>query len=55
MVFGHVVQGKQFVSEIESQKVDSNHRPYADVRIANCGELVLVKGILYIGCCILFS
>jgi hypothetical protein len=23
--------------------VDSSHRPYADVRITHCGELVLLK------------
>ena len=28
---------------IENQKVDINHRPYAHVRIHNCGELVLMK------------
>lgn len=30
---------------MENQKVDTNHRPYADVRIVNSGELVrVVKG-----------
>ena len=45
VVFGRVIEGEQFVVEIENQKVDTNHRPYADVRISNSGELVLVKGI----------
>ena len=42
-MFGHVVSGQQYVTEIENQKVDANHRPYADVRISNCGELVLMR------------
>ena len=42
-MFGQVVDGHQFVLEIENQKVDASHRPYADVRISNCGELVLMK------------
>ena len=46
VVFGRVVSGQQYVNEIESQKVDANHRPYADVRISNSGELVLLKGEL---------
>ena len=44
VVFGHVVSGADYVTEMENQKVDANHRPYADVRISNCGELVLMKG-----------
>ena len=45
VVFGHVVQGQEYVVEMENQKVDTNHRPYADVRIVNSGELVrVVKG-----------
>lgn len=43
VVFGHVVAGKEYVTAVENQKVDVNHRPYADVRIKNCGELVLMK------------
>ena len=43
VVFGHVVSGVEYVTEVENQKVDSNHRPYADVRVSNCGELVLMK------------
>ena len=43
MVFGRVVGGAQFVTEVENQKVDASHRPYADVRITHCGELVLLK------------
>ena len=43
MVFGRVVSGVDYVTEVENQKVDANHRPYADVRVSNCGELVLMK------------
>lgn len=42
-MFGHVIDGTQYVTEMENQKVDANHRPYADVRISNCGELVLMR------------
>ena len=45
VVFGHVVSGQQYVTEMENQKVDANHRPYADVRISNCGELVLMRSM----------
>ena len=40
VIFGHVLQGQELVSEIECQRVDSKSRPVADVRIGNCGELV---------------
>ncbi len=43
VVFGQVISGQQFVTEMENQKVDTNHRPYADVRITNSGELVRVS------------
>ena len=42
-VFGRVVDGHKYVTEIENQRVDTNHRPYADIRIVRCGELVLIK------------
>ena len=45
VVFGRVVSGDQFVTEIENQKVDSKSRPYADVRVINSGELVLMKSM----------
>ena len=40
MVFGHVLQGQDIVSEIENQKVDDKSRPLVDVKISNCGELI---------------
>ena len=42
-MFGHVIDGTQFVTEIENQKVDINHHPYADIRITHSSELVLQK------------
>ncbi|XP_011407702.2 PREDICTED: peptidyl-prolyl cis-trans isomerase G-like, partial [Amphimedon queenslandica] len=41
VVFGAVVSGFQFVTQIENQKVDTKNHPYADIRISNSGELVL--------------
>ena len=46
VVFGHTVAGMEYITAIENQKVDVNHRPYADVRIHNCGELVRMKSEL---------
>lgn len=43
VVFGRVVSGMEFVTEMENQKVNSKNRPYADIRVTNCGELVLLK------------
>ncbi|XP_064643427.1 peptidyl-prolyl cis-trans isomerase G-like isoform X2 [Lineus longissimus] len=43
VVFGQVLQGQALVKQIENQKVDSNSRPYNDVIIVNCGELVPQK------------
>ena len=40
VVFGHVLQGQDVVSEIENQKVDDKSRPLVDVKISNCGELI---------------
>ena len=39
-VFGHVIAGKDLVTDIENQKVSDSHKPYADIRIIHCGELV---------------
>ena len=40
MIFGHVLQGQEVVSEIENQRVDDKSRPLVDVKISNCGELI---------------
>ncbi|KFM68189.1 NK-tumor recognition protein, partial [Stegodyphus mimosarum] len=40
-VFGHVISGHDVISQIEEINTDQNCRPTKDVRIANCGELVL--------------
>lgn len=39
-VFGHLVDGHDIVRDMENQKVSTGHKPYADIRIAHCGELV---------------
>lgn len=40
MVFGHVISGQEVVQTMENQKTDPNSRPYADVKVMNCGELI---------------
>ena len=39
-VFGRVLSGQDIVRDIENQKVNDNHKPYAEVRLTHCGELV---------------
>ena len=41
MVFGHVKSGQDIVQKIEDLKVDANSKPFAEVTIAKCGELML--------------
>lgn len=38
VVFGKVVEGMNVLNSIATQMVDKNHRPYANILIANCGE-----------------
>lgn len=40
-VFGEVIEGQDVVTKIESIKTDQSSRPVKDVKISNCGELVL--------------
>ncbi|KAJ7382865.1 hypothetical protein OS493_032234 [Desmophyllum pertusum] len=40
VIFGHVLQGQEVISEIENQRVDDKSRPQVDVKIGNCGELI---------------
>ena len=44
MVFGRLVAGKEVVKEIEDLETDKKDRPLQEIRIMNCGELVLKKG-----------
>ncbi|XP_072269095.1 NK-tumor recognition protein isoform X2 [Pyxicephalus adspersus] len=37
VVFGLVISGFEVIEQIESQKTDAASRPYADVRIVDCG------------------
>ncbi|XP_054712512.1 peptidyl-prolyl cis-trans isomerase G-like [Uloborus diversus] len=40
-VFGKVISGTEVVTLIENVETDSNCRPLKDVKIVNCGEMVL--------------
>lgn len=40
VVFGHVISGQEVIQTIENQKTDPNSRPYAEVKVLNCGELI---------------
>uniref|UniRef100_A0AAQ6AA88 peptidylprolyl isomerase n=1 Tax=Amphiprion ocellaris TaxID=80972 RepID=A0AAQ6AA88_AMPOC len=40
VVFGHVISGQEVVQTMENQKTDHNSKPYAEVKVLNCGELV---------------
>lgn len=40
VVFGQVISGQEVIRMIESQKTDTNSRPYAEVKVLNCGELI---------------
>ncbi|XP_041968134.1 peptidyl-prolyl cis-trans isomerase 8 [Aricia agestis] len=44
VVFGHVVSGAALVQQLEALPVDRNARPLQDVTVANCGQLVRLKG-----------
>lgn len=57
VVFGQVISGQEVIRMIESQKTDTNSRPYAEVKVLNCGELVpKSKGdIAYIYTLIMFK
>lgn len=39
-MFGQVISGQEVVREIENQKTDASSKPYAEVRIMSCGELI---------------
>uniref|UniRef100_H2V789 peptidylprolyl isomerase n=1 Tax=Takifugu rubripes TaxID=31033 RepID=H2V789_TAKRU len=40
VVFGLVISGFEVVKKIEGLKTDSASRPYADVRVVDCGQLI---------------
>ncbi|XP_020372537.2 peptidyl-prolyl cis-trans isomerase G [Rhincodon typus] len=40
VVFGQVISGQELIRDVENQKTDANSKPYAEVRILNCGELI---------------
>jgi len=39
-VFGHMISGKEIISEVEGLQVDKKNRPLVDVRIFNSGEII---------------
>ncbi|ESO94137.1 hypothetical protein LOTGIDRAFT_118738 [Lottia gigantea] len=41
VVFGQVIKGQEIVKTMEAQATDSKSRPTQDIKISNCGELVL--------------
>lgn len=41
VVFGRVINGTDVVCQIENEKTNSQSSPLEQVRVANCGELVL--------------
>lgn len=43
MVFGRVVSGENIVKIIEGEAVDNKSKPFSDIIIERCGELVLQK------------
>ncbi|XP_076868398.1 NK-tumor recognition protein isoform X2 [Brachyhypopomus gauderio] len=40
VVFGQVISGFEVIKRIEALKTDSASRPYADVRLIDCGQLI---------------
>ncbi|XP_030625448.1 NK-tumor recognition protein [Chanos chanos] len=40
VVFGLVISGFEVIKKIESLKTDTASRPYADVRVIDCGQLI---------------
>ena len=43
MVFGQVLSGADVVKKIEQLPTDARSRPEVEVKVTNCGELVLLK------------
>ena len=40
MVFGQVISGQEVIQTMERQKTDASSKPYSEVKIMNCGELI---------------
>lgn len=43
VVFGQVLSGADVVKKIEQLPTDARSRPEVEVKVTNCGELVLLK------------
>ena len=39
VVFGSIISGFEVIKKVEGLKTDSSSRPYADVRVMDCGQL----------------
>nr|XP_015209665.1 PREDICTED: NK-tumor recognition protein isoform X3 [Lepisosteus oculatus] len=46
VVFGLVISGFEVIRQIENLKTDAASRPYADVRVIDCGELITKSNVL---------
>uniref|UniRef100_A0A8C6MTT8 Peptidyl-prolyl cis-trans isomerase n=1 Tax=Mus spicilegus TaxID=10103 RepID=A0A8C6MTT8_MUSSI len=40
VVFGQVISGQEVVREVKNKKTDAASKPFAEVRILSCGELI---------------
>ena len=40
MVFGQVISGQEVIQTMERQKTDASSKPYSEVKVMNCGELI---------------
>uniref|UniRef100_A0A8C4SBD5 Natural killer cell triggering receptor n=1 Tax=Erpetoichthys calabaricus TaxID=27687 RepID=A0A8C4SBD5_ERPCA len=40
VVFGLIISGFEVIKQIENLKTDAASRPYADVRVIDCGQLI---------------
>ncbi|MFT7800078.1 NK-tumor recognition protein isoform X1 [Arapaima gigas] len=50
VVFGLVISGFEVIKQIECLKTDSACRPYADVRVIDCGQLIIKSANDVLGC-----
>ncbi|XP_066573131.1 NK-tumor recognition protein isoform X2 [Amia ocellicauda] len=50
VVFGLIISGFEVIKQIENLKTDSASRPYADVRVIDCGQLITKSANDVLGC-----
>ena len=51
VVFGQVISGQEVVKTMESQKADPGSKPYSEVKVLNCGELIPKSRGRHCQCC----